>query len=176
MRTAMRKKLFTLTFYSLPLIAFFFHGTDPRAQIVFPRSTQRLLLPAKVAIRKDHGAQGSSFSRVPADLRIAQGDRPSAPEVKAYVRTQAVEHGVDPRLALWIVKHESSFNPRAKGDGEASRGLWQISRIYHPEVSDARAFNVATSTEWSLERIRSGKVNEWSSYRNCRSLYEDCPY
>ena len=28
---------------------------------------------------------------------------------KAYVRTQAMEYVVDPQLALWIVKHESSF-------------------------------------------------------------------
>ena len=100
----------------------------------------------------------------------------SAGEVQAYVREQASEYGVNPNLAVWIVKHESQFNPRAKGDGEASRGLWQISRIYHPEVSDAVAFNVASSTEWSLERIRSGKVNEWSTYRFCRTLYVDCPF
>ena len=49
------------------------------------------------------------------------------------------------------------FNPHAKGDGEASRGLWQISKIYHPEVSDAMAFNVRSSTQWSLERIREEK-------------------
>jgi hypothetical protein len=87
-----------------------------------------------------------------------------------------LEYGVNPKLALWIVKHESQFNPRAKGDGEASRGLWQISKIYHPEVSDAVAFNVTSSTKWSLKRIRSGKAKEWSTYRLCRTLYEDCPF
>jgi hypothetical protein len=105
-----------------------------------------------------------------------QTGRPNAQEVKAYVRTQALEYGVNPNLALWIVKHESEFNPHAKGDGEASRGLWQISKIYHPEVSDAVAFNVAGSTEWSLDRIRSGKAREWSTYRFCRTLYQDCPF
>ncbi len=96
--------------------------------------------------------------------------------VKAYVGTVALEYGVNPNLALWIVKHESAFNPQAKGDGEASRGLWQISRIYHPEVSDATAFSVTSSTQWSLQRIREGKATEWSTYRFCRTLYQDCPF
>ena len=117
-----------------------------------------------MTIYKSHRVQLASLSRVPANASKVQGRQTTAQEVKAYVRTEAMEYGVNPKLALWIVKHESQFNPRAKGDGEASRGLWQISKIYHPEVSDAMAFNVASSTEWSLERIRSGKANEWSTY------------
>jgi hypothetical protein len=130
----------------------------------------------KVSIFKSYRAQLANPSTIPANHLKLQSDRTTAQAVKAYVQTQAMENGVNPKLALWIVKHESQFNPHAKGDGEASRGLWQISRIYHPEVSDAVAFNVASSTEWSLERIRSGKVNEWSTYRFCRTLYEDCPF
>ena len=176
MQTAVIKKLLWLTFYSLPLIAFAAHGTEPRAEVVSPQNTQHFFLPVKMIIYKSHRAQLASRSRVPANPLKLLGDRPTAQEVKSYVQTQAMERGVNPKLALWIVKHESQFNPRAKGDGEASRGLWQISRIYHPEVSDAVAFNVASSTEWSLDRIRSGKVNEWSTYRFCRTLYEDCPF
>jgi hypothetical protein len=129
-----------------------------------------------VTIYKSHLPLLATLPHLPANPLKLQSDKPTALEVKAYVQTQATEYGVNPKLALWIVKHESEFNPRAKGDGEASRGLWQISKIYHPEVSDAMAFNVASSTEWSLERIRSGKVNEWSTYRFCRTLYEDCPF
>jgi Transglycosylase SLT domain len=176
MQTTVIKKLLWLTFYSLPLIAFAAHGTEPRGGVVSVHSTQHSPLPGKVTIYKSHRAQLASLSRTPANPLKLQSDRLNPQEVKAYVQTEAVDHGVNPKLALWIVKHESQFNPRAKGDGEASRGLWQISKIYHPEVSDAVAFNVASSTEWSLERIRSGKVNEWSTYRFCRTLYEDCPF
>jgi hypothetical protein len=176
MQITVIKKLLWLTFYSLPVIAFAAHGTEPRAQVVSHQSAEHLSLPVKVTIYKSHRAQLASLARLPANPLNLQSDKPSALEVKAYVQTQATEYGVNPKLALWIVKHESEFNPRAKGDGEASRGLWQISKIYHPEVSDAVAFNVASSTEWSLERIRSGKVNEWSTYRFCRTLYEDCPF
>jgi hypothetical protein len=176
MQTTAIKKILWFAFYSLPFLAFVAHGTETRARIVSPQSAPEFSVPLRVAINKYHRAHFAGLSRVPANPPKLQSVKPSPQEVKAYVRTQAVEYGVNPKLALWIVKHESQFNPRAKGDGEASRGLWQISRIYHPEVSDAMAFNVASSTEWSLERIRSGKAYEWSTYRYCRTLYEDCPF
>jgi hypothetical protein len=176
MQTTVIKKILWLTFYSAPLLAFLANGTGPQAKVVSPKATRSLDLPMKVTILKSHRTQLANPSRIPANPLKLPSDRPSTQEVKAYVQSQATEYGVNPKLALWIVKHESEFNPRAKGDGEASRGLWQISKIYHPEVSDAMAFNVASSTEWSLERIRSGKVNEWSTYRYCRTLYEDCPF
>jgi hypothetical protein len=176
MQTTVIKKLLWLTFYCLPLIAFAAHGAGPSDRAASLQTARALDLPLKATIFKSHRTQLASLSRVPARPPGLQTRRPTAQEVKAYVQTEAAELGVNPKLALWIVKHESEFNPRAKGDGEASRGLWQISKIYHPEVSDAMAFNVASSTEWSLERIRSGKANEWSTYRFCRTLYEDCPF
>lgn len=176
MQTAAIKKLLALTFYSLPLLAYAANFTEPRALAVVSICAKTDSLPVRITIYKSHRAQFTSLTALPLNPLRSPSDRLMTPEVKAYVQTQALEYGVDPKLALWIVQHESQFNPRAKGDGEASRGLWQISRIYHPEVSDAVAFNIASSTEWSLERIRSGKANEWSTYRYCKTLYEDCPF
>ena len=181
MRHPAIKTLLKLTFYSLPLMAFFANFTEsrpsgaPREVATAPSAT---VVPTrtKITVLKPRRSEREGLTRFPVGPVHYPVDVPSVQEVKAYVRTEAVQRGVDPKLALWIVKHESSFNPRARGDGEASRGLWQISRIYHPEVTDAAAFDVRSSTEWSLGRIRSGNVNEWSSYRNCRSLYNDCPY
>jgi soluble lytic murein transglycosylase-like protein len=183
MGASMVKKLLWLTFYSLPVIAFAANFTEPRAEAVstsMAPSVSRAandFLPVKVTIYKSHRAQ---FVRLPADpaitLKLRSGKPTAQQAIRAYVQTEAVEYGVNPKLALWIVKHESQFNPRAMGDGEASRGLGQISKVYHPEVSDAMAFNVRASTEWSLERIRAGKASEWSTYRFCRTLYEDCPF
>jgi hypothetical protein len=176
MQTTAIKKILWVIFYSLPLIAFAARGSEPRAEAVSPQTVQNPALPMNVTIYKSYRAQLANPFNIPANPLKLQSGRTTAGEVKAYVQTQAAEYGVNPKLALWIVKHESQFNPHAKGDSEASRGLWQISKIYHPEVSDAVAFNVASSTEWSLERIRSGKVNEWSTYRFCRTLYVDCPF
>jgi Transglycosylase SLT domain len=172
----MTKRLLKLGFYFLPFVLFLFNFTERRAGAVstsIPRSASPSL---KVMARKVHDAPLAGTPRVSADPFQLSNGKPNTREVKAYVRTQAVKNGVDPQLALWIVKHESSFNPHARGDGDASRGLWQISKVYHPEVSDDDAFGVTTSTKWSLQRIRDGKVNEWSSYRNCRALYANCPY
>lgn len=173
------RKLLRLSLYALPLIGFAANSAGRRAEVVPPPRTEGRLLPVKVIIYKSQRAQLSSLAMLPAKSSKTPGGRLSGElvkAVKAYVGTEALAYGVNPSIALWIVKHESHFNPRAKGDGEASRGLWQISRIYHPEVSDAMAFSVTSSTQWSLERIRAGKANEWSTYRFCRTLYQDCPF
>lgn len=170
-------------FYCAPLIAYSanFTGSHAASAPLRPRAVASAE-PVKVSIYK---SQGSPLANSPADAANPQaapatfgtfGTRTNVQAVKSLVRDRANEYGVSPFLALWIVKHESSFNPQAKGDGEASRGLWQINKIYHPEVSDDVAFGVRSSTDWSLQRIRDGKVNEWSAYRNCRTLYRDCPF
>lgn len=185
MRTSASKSILKIAFYSLPFFLFLANFTEPRGRVSAAPSAQgtsaaltpeQAPSPMHVTLVKSHRTELTGLTRFPdGPVRFPAGV-PGTREVKAYLRAQAMEQGVDPNLALWIVKHESSFDPRAKGDGEASRGLWQISRIYHPEVTDAEAYSVASSTEWSLGRIRSGKVNEWSSYRNCMALYGECPY
>jgi hypothetical protein len=172
----MIKTLLRLIFYSLPLMAFAANFTEPRAEVAGPGSTQHFAVPVKVIVYKSHRSQLARLPRISPNALKFEVEGFDARELRAFIRAEALEHGVSPKLALWIAKHESGFNPRAMGDGEASRGLWQISKIYHPEVSDAAAFGVASSTEWSLERIRSGKANEWSTYRHCRALYGDCPF
>jgi len=95
--------------------------------------------------------------------------------VRAYVEGAAKTRGVNPRVAEWIVTHESQHRPEATGDGGESRGLWQINKAWHPEVSDACAYSVACSTKWSLDRIRAGHVDEWSTWKYCKEWFEDCP-
>jgi hypothetical protein len=96
--------------------------------------------------------------------------------VRAYVQSAARASGVNPHVAEWIVSHESRHHPEATGDGGESRGLWQINKAWHPEVSDACAYDVTCSTDWSLERIRAGYVDEWSTWKYCRTKFEDCPF
>jgi len=172
----MIRKLLRLAFYSLPLIAFLAYRNEPRAEAISQSGATTAPSRLTSIVNRSQPRQFIFPPEARGVLPATQTGRLSPFQIQSYVRRQAVRRGVDPQLALWIVKHESSFNPRAKGDGEASRGLWQISRIYHPEVSDAEAFNVVGSTEWSLRRIHSGKASEWSSYRYCRDLYEDCPF
>ena len=96
--------------------------------------------------------------------------------LRAYVEDAAKTRGVNPQVADWIVTHESQHHPEATGDGGESRGLWQINKAWHPEVSDACAYNVTCSTDWSLERIRDGYVDEWSTWKYCKTRFDDCPF
>lgn len=85
---------------------------------------------------------------------------------KSYIAKEAEIKGINPSLALCIVTHESNFNENAKGDDKGSsysRSWWQISNKWHPEVSDETAYSLEKSTEWALERIKEGYVNEWST-------------
>lgn len=179
-----RRTIVKITFYSLPFLLFLANFTEPRHRVSAAPSAPNVSAPSRVSVAPDpvrvrilksHRTELAGLTRFPGGPVHYPAEVPTTRDVKAYVRSQAEEQGVDPRLALWIVKHESSFNPRAKGDGDASRGLWQISKVYHPEVSDAEAFSLTSSTEWSLGRLRAGKANEWSSYRNCKALYGECP-
>ncbi len=96
--------------------------------------------------------------------------------VQSYVHSAAKDAGVNPTVAEWIVAHESSHRPGVTGDGGASRGLWQINKDWHPEVSDSCAYDVKCSTDWSLGRIRSGYSYEWSTWKYCREKFDDCPF
>lgn len=59
---------------------------------------------------------------------------------------------------------ESRFNPKA--DNGADRGLFQINRKYHPEVSDDCSFDAECAARWAAQRILDGYSYEWVS-ANC---------
>ena len=117
-------------------------------------------------------------NRIPASMAFlkATSGRHGRLAVRAYVQNAAKTAGVNPRIAEWIVSHESRHHPEATGDGGESRGLWQINKSWHPEVSDTCAYDVTCSTNWSLERIRAGHVDEWSTWKYCKARFEDCPF
>jgi soluble lytic murein transglycosylase-like protein len=128
-----------------------------------------------------HAAEFRAAQRaIPSPGNLAMEPATAAPRgpwaVRAYVQHAAKASGVNPHVAEWIVAHESRHRPGATGDGGESRGLWQINKEWHPEVSDACAYNVRCSTDWSLERIREGYADEWSTWKYCREKFEDCPF
>lgn len=82
----------------------------------------------------------------------------------ALVRGYSIQFGINPVYSSCIVSHESQWDPTKPGDDGNSRGLWQISKIWHPEVSDSEANNPVSSTLWSLAWIKSGHAEQWSTY------------
>ena len=112
----------------------------------------------------------------PRIWRRSTGGEPDASiNVRSYVERAARDEGVDPTVAEWIVSHESGHRPDATGDGGDSRGLWQINRVYHPEVSDRCAYDVKCSTRWSLRRIMEGYVDEWSTWKYRNTWFARAP-
>ena len=116
------------------------------------------------------------FENAPFTDFTKEVNRRAQLEARAYVQSASKSAGVNPRVAEWIVSHESRHHPEATGDGGESRGLWQINKAWHPEVSDTCAYDVTCSTDWSLDRIRAGYVDEWSTWKYCKARFEDCPF
>lgn len=115
-------------------------------------------------------------SVLPSSARQKIAARYKRLNVRAYVEGASKSAGVNPGVAEWIVSHESRHHPEATGDGGDSRGLWQINKTWHPEVSDTCAYDVTCSTNWSLNRIRAGYVDEWSTWKYCKARFDDCPF
>lgn len=77
---------------------------------------------------------------------------------------------VDPDLATRVANCESGLNPTAvnvNADGSTDRGLFQINNKYHPEVSDADAYNAEKSTQFFCMAFKAGNLNWWSASKNC---------
>jgi hypothetical protein len=113
-----------------------------------------------------------AYSAEAGDLAAAS----ASPNIPAYIESAAKIAGVDPRVASWIVSHESQYDLKALGDNGDSRGIWQINKTWHPEVSDRCAYDLECSTEWSLGRIAAGNAHEWSTWKYCRERFDDCPF
>ena len=101
--------------------------------------------------------------------------------LEAYIRLEAKNYGVSEDLATYIVFNESRYNPRAVGDthlicpftGEKqrSRGLWQWSDCFNPQVSDEQAFNFITSTELAMKELAKGEERCKQLWTTCRKYY-----
>jgi hypothetical protein len=85
--------------------------------------------------------------------------------LREFVVSQAAARGINPGLATCIVSHESQWDAAKPGDDGQSMGLWQISRIWHPEVPISVSLDPESSTIWALDWIAKGHVGQWSTYR-----------
>lgn len=83
-------------------------------------------------------------------------------------------------LAHYIVKNESGYNPKNIGDkyiickrtGQAvyARGMMQITRCYHQNVTDAQAFDVNFNLNYGM-KLASNKQTCISQFSTCRDYY-----
>ena len=106
---------------------------------------------------------------------IGQNQAISTTTAREYVLEQAKNAGVNPIPILFILDHESQDGSRMRGDDGNSRGYFQISSIYHPEVSDSCADSLPCSTAWTIKQILTGRISEWSTWRLRCKIYQDAP-
>lgn len=78
----------------------------------------------------------------------------------------------DPGVAVAVALAESGGRTDAIHDNvgpppSRDRGLWQINSRFHPDVTDAQAFDAAAATD-AARRISAGGANwtPWNAFRN----------
>jgi len=86
------------------------------------------------------------------------------PSMKEWIKNEIERAGIDWNEASKIIQCESKGNPDAhavnwSNKAGVDRGLWQISSLYHKEVSNECSYNYKCST---LEAIRIYK--EWGGW------------
>jgi len=91
---------------------------------------------------------------------------PAKPEsIYSIIYNESKKLGVDPEKVIKTIECESSFNPNALGDGGKSRGIAQIHSRWHPNVTDAQAYDPVWSALWTVKRFSQGYAREWTCYR-----------
>ena len=91
--------------------------------------------------------------------------------IKSYILSQAKAENVSTTIVSWIVEHESQWGRRMVGDDGKSLGIWMIDRQYHPNISEQCANSMTCSTRVSLEWLKQGKQDIWSTWRLRCTLY-----
>ena len=98
----------------------------------------------------------------------------------------AKQYGVNQELAHYIAENESHYVANEKGDlnitcnaknspyyGSAvyARGIYQITRCYHPDVSDDQAFDADYNVQYAMQILAKGKSSCMREFSTCRDYY-----
>ena len=113
---------------------------------------------------------GLSYAKVSASTLVCA--KVAAKAGYSFTRTVSTSLGPQPQLvvAIAVAMAESSCNPRAlnvNSGGSRDRGLWQMNSVYHPEVSDACAFQIQCNADAAWNTSKHGtNWTPWSAYTN----------
>lgn len=83
----------------------------------------------------------------------------------ALAEDEADKYGLNESHFTKVIQCESNWNPKALGDDGNSRGLVQISSIYHPEVTDTEAYDPTFAVHFTAEEWAAGHERSWSCFR-----------
>lgn len=94
-------------------------------------------------------------------------------DVARLVLDAGFRAGPEAAVAVALIAAESGRVPDAvyvngagsTAPGSRDRGLWQINSHWHPDVSDAEAFDPVISTKYALGMVRaSGGFTPWAAF------------
>jgi len=91
---------------------------------------------------------------------------PQPLDIPALITSIAKKNKVNVSLALAVAEAESSFNPSAthsNANNSIDRGLYQINNLYHPEVSEAQAFDPKFSAQFFCDAVNKGNLSWWNA-------------
>lgn len=105
----------------------------------------------------------------------------AVPTIEARIEAYSLSQGVSPKLAIYIASHESGFDAdqigdmyitcRRTGKPVRARGLYQITECFHPEISDAQAFDPDFSMKWAV-KVMLDKKYCMMQFSTCRDYYK----
>jgi soluble lytic murein transglycosylase-like protein len=104
--------------------------------------------------------------------------------LEEMVERYAEQYSVSIDLAKYIAFNESGYNSNAKGDMYIicpsggwkgtpvyARGVYQITRCYHPNVSDEQAFDAEYNIEYAMKLLAQGREMCEMQFTTCREYY-----
>jgi len=91
-------------------------------------------------------------------------------EAEQIIRMVTKQESVDADLAVRVAKCESRLDCEAvntNADGSRDRGLFQINSKWHPDVTDAQAFDPIFSTQFFCKAFKAGNLSWWKATKGC---------
>ena len=86
--------------------------------------------------------------------------------VEEKIKYYARKHQIDEQAFYNLAWCESRLDPLA--DNGHDRGILQINRKFHPNITDEMAFDVDWALDWGAKEIAEGRNSQWTC-GNCYS-------
>lgn len=99
----------------------------------------------------------------PKEAVIAEVPKPLT--ITEKIDIAAKRYGVQSTLMRSVIKCESTYNPKAVGDGGTSFGLVQINLPSHPTITKEQAFDEDFAIDFLASNLAKGKGKMWTCYR-----------
>lgn len=119
----------------------------------------------KILIKKKSSGQNLIDAQQVVDDE-AKEETPDLSDIETMIRWKAARAGVDGNLAVAVAKAESGLRADAvnvNSTGSKDRGLYQWNDRFHPEITDAMAFDPETATDLFLKAFKEGHLSWWKA-------------